>query len=214
MPCTFSASPTVKAYVKKICTFTAICGDPALRIVEKTCANSLRVDFVNEIFPSAKYIYIRRDPLLAIDSALNKSRVKSSFSYQLKKLRYVPKKHLFSVVSTFAYRRILMSLPTNSNLSWGPITEDFCHSHPELPAYKLLAIQWAKCVSMAEQSLLPLSNQPFKVSAITYESFVKSPTKILSKVLSDLNLSQFSNLNEIRSATASVRSILFPVKYH
>ena len=30
-------------------------------ILEKTCANSLRVDFVNEVFPEAKFIYIVRN---------------------------------------------------------------------------------------------------------------------------------------------------------
>ena len=48
-------------------------------IVEKTCANSLRVPFVNEIIPDAKFIYIKRDMLDVVGSA--KHRWKAPISY-------------------------------------------------------------------------------------------------------------------------------------
>ena len=38
-------------------------------IIEKTCANSLRVPFVRAVFPDAKFIFISRNGLDAIGSA-------------------------------------------------------------------------------------------------------------------------------------------------
>ena len=31
-------------------------------LIEKTCANCLRVNFVSKLFPEGKFIYIKRDP--------------------------------------------------------------------------------------------------------------------------------------------------------
>src|SRR5699024_12209800 len=41
-------------------------------VVEKTCANSLRVPFVDAVVPEAKYVFIRRDGLDAVGSAMGR----------------------------------------------------------------------------------------------------------------------------------------------
>jgi len=63
-------------------------------VLEKTCANSLRVGFVDEIFPDAKYIHIVRDGRDLACSAGERWTAKSDLLYIFKKLRFVPARDL------------------------------------------------------------------------------------------------------------------------
>ena len=61
-------TPKVKKYIKS--TFEKFGESVSADIIlEKTCANSLRVKFLNKIFPEAKYIFIVRDGIDATGSA-------------------------------------------------------------------------------------------------------------------------------------------------
>ena len=59
-------------------------------VVEKTCANSLRVGFVDRIIPEAKYIFIRRDGLDSVCSALKRWTATLDIPYLARKARFVP----------------------------------------------------------------------------------------------------------------------------
>ena len=49
-------------------------------IVEKTCANSLRIDFIDGIFDNAKFIFIYRNGMDCISSTLIKRKTKFNLS--------------------------------------------------------------------------------------------------------------------------------------
>lgn len=59
-------------------------------VIEKTCANSLRVNFVDQIFPDAKYIFIVRDGIDVVGSAMQRWKANLDISYVLQKVKYVP----------------------------------------------------------------------------------------------------------------------------
>ena len=59
-------------------------------VVEKTCANSLRVGFVNAVLPDAKFVLIFRDGRDAVASAMKRWVAPLDFEYIFKKARYVP----------------------------------------------------------------------------------------------------------------------------
>ena len=59
-------------------------------VIEKTCANSLRVGFVNKAIPDAKYIFIVRDGMDAVGSAIKRWKASLDIPYILQKARYVP----------------------------------------------------------------------------------------------------------------------------
>ena len=59
-------------------------------MVEKTCANSLRISFVNEVVPEAKYIFIYRDGIDSTGSAKLRWTAELDIHYILKKVRFVP----------------------------------------------------------------------------------------------------------------------------
>ena len=77
-------------------------------IIEKTCANSLRVGYVDKILPNAKYIFILRNGIDAVYSAMQRWGAKMSLSYTLKKLKYVPLSNIpyygFNYISNRLYK--------------------------------------------------------------------------------------------------------------
>src|SRR5690606_3362604 len=61
------------------------------RILEKTCANTLRVPFLDEIFPNAKFIFIVRNGYDVTASAVKRWKAPIEPAYLWKKFQYVPK---------------------------------------------------------------------------------------------------------------------------
>ena len=83
------ATENVKSYIRK--KFDQMASKLMVRfLVEKTCANSLRVAFVDRVIPNAKYVYIVRDGIDVAESAAIRWRANLNIFYILKKIRYVP----------------------------------------------------------------------------------------------------------------------------
>ena len=61
------ARPAVQRYVDRQFDWVSRHYDADV-VVEKTCANSLRVPFVDRVVPEARYVFIRRNGLDAVDS--------------------------------------------------------------------------------------------------------------------------------------------------
>lgn len=59
-------------------------------VIEKTVGNTLRVDFIRECFPEARFIYLERDAFDTIASAYGQWTAPVDRGYLLKKLRYFP----------------------------------------------------------------------------------------------------------------------------
>ncbi len=59
-------------------------------VVEKTCATSLRVEFVRAVLPDAKYVFITRDGLDAAASAMERWHAPLDLRYTAAKARFVP----------------------------------------------------------------------------------------------------------------------------
>ena len=62
----------------------------ASTVVEKTCANSLRVDFVDACVPDARFVLITRDGIDAAASAMDRWNAPFDLRYTAAKARYVP----------------------------------------------------------------------------------------------------------------------------
>ena len=81
---------------KDVCSFIRQAFDNRARrdnlaiVVEKTCANSLRLAFVDQIFPDARYIYLVRDGRDVAASALKRWQASLDLSYVVSKARFVP----------------------------------------------------------------------------------------------------------------------------
>ena len=153
-------------------------------IVEKTCANSLRVDFVDEIF-RPQYIYIKRNPFDVVASMLKRWTASLDPIYLFKKAKYVPISDLPYYAQKYLQSRLNRFLRKSQALStWGPRYEGIDSDISNLSLVEVCALQWLNCVSSAEGDLHRIaSSRTQSVVNIDYEDFVATPKEILTNCL-------------------------------
>ena len=87
-------------------------------VLEKTCSNSLRVPFVDEVFPKAKFIFIYRNGIDASYSIMQRWQSDFDLIYSLKKLKYVPKSLMYFGIK-FLKNRYYKMTKANRLKYWG-----------------------------------------------------------------------------------------------
>ncbi len=180
------ATPKVSRYVRA--KFDAMRSEMAAPVlIEKTCANSLRVPFVDEIVPDAKFIFIYRDGIDATGSAKLRWTAELNFSYILEKVRFVPALDLPFYGLRYSWNRIYRLFSSEKRLAfWGPKLdgmEEILASHT---LNEVCAIQWQRCV---ESSLEAFESYPAnRLIRVKYEDFVTSPVKELQRILDFLDI--------------------------
>ena len=156
-------------------------------VVEKTCANSLRVDFVNQILPEAKYIFIVRNGIDVVASAMKRWKAKLDIPYVLSKARYIPFSDLPYYSLRYFSNRIYRLLSPNKRLSfWGPQLEDMQSILKSYPLEQVCALQWQQCVEKSEKDFSHIL--PNRIIRIKYEDIVMSPSEELEKIMDFLHL--------------------------
>lgn len=159
-------------------------------VVEKTCATSLRVGFTAEVFPDAKYIFIRRDGVDAAPSAMKRWNAPFDLVYTLKKVRWVPRRDLPRHLIDFGSKKIKQWLAGDSGRVdadlkvatwWGPRPADFRQIQRENSLDEAATIQWQRCVERSREDLRHLPSR--QVIEVVYEEFVRDPVRELERVL-------------------------------
>lgn len=164
-------------------------------VVEKTCANSLRVGFVDEILPQARFIQIVRDGRDVAVSAAKRWNAKLDIGYLMKKARYVPKSDLFYYGSRYLSNRIYRIVSGKRRLSvWGPKFPGMQQVYTENPLEVGCAIQWEACVSSSEEEFSNID--PARVCNLKYEEFTAEPIPTLLRISSFIG----AELNEKAAA--------------
>lgn len=184
------ATPEVGAYLRRQFEIIGRKYD-AHTVVEKTCANSLRVGFVAEAFPRAKFIFIRRDGVDAAVSAMQRWDAPLDIPYLAKKSRYVPLSDIGFYGSQFVSNRVRRKRHDGGNPGltgvanwWGPKPKDYKQLQQQHPLDEICMIQWQRCV---EASLAGLGGLPrARFHEVIYEDFVKDPALDLQRVLTFL----------------------------
>ena len=154
-------------------------------LLEKTVSNCLRVDFVNTIFPEAKFIHLIRDGRAVVESANRMWQTPPETRYLLKKLRYFPWKNY---KYAFNYIENIVKGKYNSKGGlkvWGPRYQGIQKDIETIDLIEVCAIQWKNCVlkSLDSLALIPKS----RVLTIKYEDFVLS-SKCLEQVIEFIEL--------------------------
>lgn len=170
-------------------------------IVEKTCANSLRVEFVRRIFPDARFLFIYRNGVDASVSAKKRWRARLDLPYLMKKTRYVPLIDLPHYTINYFKNRLHIVFSSKKQLStWGPRIKNLSELKNKFELIEVCGIQWNTCVIRALQDL---RNVPKKqLYQISYESFVKNPEVSLNKISNYFQLE--SQKNAIKAAVSKV----------
>lgn len=180
------ATPVVKEYIHK--KFEEVANSSNCEFVlEKTCANSLRVDFVNAVFPDSKIILIVRDGIDVVASIKKRWSSKFDILYTSKKVRFVPLADIPYYALKFMYNRVYKLTSSENRLSyWGPVLNNMAEIHNNHTLLEICALQWKNCVDSAEDSLNRIDKNRWL--KIKYEDFVINPDHVMNVIFDFLNI--------------------------
>lgn len=172
------ATPNVKAYIRG--AFDRLGQSQNVsNVVEKTCANSLRVAFVNAILPEAKFVFLIRDGRDATASAMKRWVKPNSLRYTLSKLRYAPLVDVPYYAVGFIANQIHRLRDKERRLgTWGPIFEGMREYAATHTLAEMCATQWVKSVEFAERDLSALPAE--RVHRMSYEALALQPQEELA----------------------------------
>lgn len=175
------ATPAIKNYIHQ--RFTDIKQNySADVVVEKTCANSLRVPFVDAVVPNAKYILIYRDGIDATGSAKERWTAELDIPYILEKVRFVPKADLPFYGLRYFWARLYRLISREKRLAfWGPALDNMPSILENHTLNEICALQWQRCVEKAEEAFTKMPAD--KVVRVRYEDFVRQPVQELTRIL-------------------------------
>ncbi|MCA9259096.1 MAG: sulfotransferase [Planctomycetales bacterium] len=175
------ATPRVRAYVRRaFAKLARQAGRPI--VVEKTCANCLRVDFVRKILPEARFVVLLRDGRDAAASAAQRWQARFEPRYVMKKARYVPWSDLAYQAARYCGRRLHRRFSGTQRVSaWGPVFSGMVERLASDSLAEVCAWQWRRCVEQTEIGLAGAS--PETVFHLSYEDFVARPAEKLAQVL-------------------------------
>ncbi|GAA0423570.1 hypothetical protein GCM10009133_35160 [Cocleimonas flava] len=184
-PKSFATQP-IKTYIRK--QFNKLADkENSSYIVEKTCANSLRVGFLDQIIPDAHYIYITRNGLDVIASANLRWTAKLDIPYLLKKVRYVPIFDLPYYGARYVWSRIYRAFSQEKRLAfWGPQLKEMKRLLEKHTLDEICAIQWKQCVEKSEDDFKSIPKE--RITRVSYEDFVYKPETELKKILEEIGI--------------------------
>lgn len=198
------ATPPVRTYIRA--AFRRIWrqqGRPDF-VVEKTCANSLRVPFVDEILPEARFIHIVRDGYDVVASAQKRWRGElelPGLPYFLAKARYAPLTDLPRYAASALRTRRDVRTGRRAHLeTWGPRFAGM-EAFATAPLDEIVARQWAACVTRADAAFAKI--EPSRVLVLRYEDFTADPARTLSHILDLLGAARPAD--QVAGAAAPVR---------
>ncbi|TDY02693.1 sulfotransferase family protein [Thiohalophilus thiocyanatoxydans] len=172
-------------------------------VVEKTCANSLRVPFVDAVLPEAKYLFIRRDGLDAVGSAMKRWKAELDIPYLMRKARFVPLSDLPYYGGRYLWNRFYRLVSREERLAfWGPQLEGMDELLVKHPLDEVCALQWQACVDKAADAFAAMPTDRWL--EIAYEDFVREPEREFARVIEFLGIESPSE--QVKQAVAGVRA--------
>ena len=174
------AEPWIQAYIRRKFQWVAQRYD-AHTVVEKTCANSLRVPFVDQILERPKYIFIYRSGLDVVGSAMRRWRASLDLPYVLRKARFVPPSDLPYYALRYLGSRIGRLKSSDRQLTtWGPVLPDVLNAERPNDLAELCAHQWQVCVERSLDAFDSISED--RVLRIAYERLVEDKATHASRI--------------------------------
>lgn len=193
------ATPQARSYIRRRFDRLARRSD-AHTVVEKTCANSLRIPFVDRVLPDARYVVIERDGYDVVASALQRWCAGVDLRYTLRKARYVPATDAPAWAWRFLALRIGHAWSDGQALSsWGPRFDGMDAALRDEPLARVAAMQWARCVARTRVAVRPLPSD--RVYLLSYEELVTDPRTEIGQLLTWCGVDPDSDLTGRLTAT-------------
>lgn len=143
-------------------------------LIEKTVGNTLRVPFVQAVFPDAKLLVLRRHGIDVVESVWRQWQAPPDPGYILKKLRTFPIHEAFGYGMRYAGTAFAKVFLGKKDAGvWGvryPGVEQDLRNHTLL---EVCAIQWAKCIEESENALAGVPED--RKIVVRYEDLVERP---------------------------------------
>lgn len=157
-------------------------------VVEKTCANSLRVEYIDRILPDARFVFIYRDGLDAVASAMQRWNAPMDVRYLARKARFVPPSDLPYHGARFVDGRLRrwQGKPQRP-ATWGPRVDGMDELMATRPLDEVCAVQWRRCVEVASTGLESVAAE--RTHRVAYEDFVRDPDREVGRLLDFLEVS-------------------------
>jgi hypothetical protein len=170
------ATPYIRRAFEKLQRHTG-----ARVVVEKTCANSLRVPFIEKVLPEARYIFIVRDGRDVALSAAVRWKAAIEPAYLLKKLRYVPPADVPRYGLRFIANRLHQARSSDGRQAvWGPVYPGMKDDARTMPLIEVCARQWMHCVRQSRTAFASMA--PAKVLSMRYEDLVCDPAATMERI--------------------------------
>ena len=174
--------------------FLALLNDECKFHIEKTAANSLRVDFLFELFPNAKFVHVVRDGTSVVNSVMKKvsgdprkiTITNNSPINLTKKIQFLINRFKEKVSSeTFSiwyllknfsyYKSIALSVfGVKSKGYWGP---RFTVSPLKLGKKEYATAQWQYCLKKARKDLINIEH-----IEIDFNEIINNPKSVADKL--------------------------------
>jgi len=142
-------------------------------VIERTCANTLRLPAVHAVLPDARYVHIVRDGRDVAASAWEQWSQSPSLLHQLRKLISAPRAGWRYATRRLADRSLRTSVPAG----WGPHYPGMEQDMQQYATAEVCGLQWAACVETCQDglaSLVPAS----RALTIRYERLVTDPDTV------------------------------------
>jgi hypothetical protein len=165
--------------VRKISAFSS--GAPFL--VEKTVENSVRVPYIQAVFPDARFIQLMRDGRDVVESVYREWTSSPDWGYIFKKALTYPILDAFGYATSYAssaLRKVVTPDRTKTTDTWGARYKGIVEDLESRELLEVCAIQWVRSVELSRSALscLPAG----QVLTIRYEAFVQSPEAHLNRI--------------------------------
>jgi hypothetical protein len=158
------------------------------RMVEKTPRNAFKVEVLNELFPDALFIYIKRDGRSNISSLIEAWKKRSLDDLEeSKRLPQITKELNFSNYNGKAWR---FTLPPN----W----QDYTHSSLE----EVCAFQWKSANDAIQKSLKNIDQT--RILELSYEDLVTNTEALMQAICDFADISYSNELQAITKASPAV----------
>jgi len=165
------------------------------RVVEKTPSNALRIPFVHEVMPEARFLHIIRDPRDSVSSALLYWTRPTAIPTRrlLRRLRETRLTEWPLHLPRFLKEFVGVRLGLTKRLSrWGMVYPGLAADVQRLDLVEVAAKQWRYAVETARTDLAGLDDNLWM--EVRYEDIVAEPLGAFERVLGFLNLQMTDRL--------------------